>query len=422
MQRAPAGSLVTLRERNSRAVIETLTQRGSASRAEIARLTGLSRTTVSTIVSDLQTKGLVVERPGVTGQAGAQGGRPPILLTLDPSAGAIVGVNFSHDEIHLVVADVSYEILAERRERFDVDHDGPGAIEGGVELVREALAECEVSFESVVGMGMALSAPIERATGTVASPDILPGWRGLHPATVMSERFGMKVHVDNDANLGALAEARFGAGRGVRDLAFVMLSSGVGAGLVLDGSIYRGAGGTAGEIGHTIVDANGALCHCGNRGCLETQAATTALLDVLRPTRTPEFSVADMLAAASGGDIACRRVLADAGRNVGLAVANLVSLFDPRMVIIGGELARAGDALMRPLREAVERFAIPAAAREVQVVTGELGDRAEVLGALALALGESDHELAKTLATAGASPGAGRAREGQQPPMEEGRQ
>jgi predicted NBD/HSP70 family sugar kinase len=419
VQRVQAGSLETLRERNSRAVIETLKLRGSASRAEIARLTGLSRTTVSTIVSDLQTKGLVVERPGASQATAPSGGRPPILLTLDPSAGAIVGINFRHDEIQMVVADVSYEILAERRKRFDVDHDGRGAIEAAVQLVSEALAEAEVSFESVVGMGMALSAPIERATGALSSPDILPGWRGLHPATVMSERLGMKVHIDNDANLGALAEARFGAGRGVRGLAFVMLSSGVGAGLMVDGGIYRGAGGTAGEIGHTIVDENGAICHCGNRGCLETQAATTALLDMLRPTRTPEFSLEDMLEAARDGDVACRRVLADAGRHVGVAVANLVSLFDPQLVIIGGELVAAGDVLMRPLREAVERFAIPAAAREVEVVTGELGDRAEVLGALALALGESDHELAKTLATAGVEVGAGRQRVAQGSPTEE---
>ena len=420
MQRVNAGSLETLRERNSHAVIETLKQRGSASRAEIARLTGLSRTTVGTIVSDLQTKGLVVERPGVGGHTNApQGGRPPILLTLDPSAGAIVGINFNHDEIHLAVADVSYEILAERRERFDVDHDGRGAIEGAVKLVGEALAECDVSFESVVGMGMALSAPIERATGVLSSPDILPGWRGLHPTTVMSERLGMTVHIDNDANLGALAEARFGAGRGVRNLAFVMLSSGVGAGLVVDGAIYRGAGGTAGEIGHTIVDENGAICHCGNRGCLETQASSPALLETLRPTRTPDFSLADMLEAARDGDVACQRVLADAGRHVGVAVANLVSLVDPQRVIIGGELAAAGDVLMRPLREAVERFAIPAAAREVEVVTGELGDRAEVLGALALALGESDHELAKTLATAGVGVGAGRQRDAQGNPTQE---
>jgi predicted NBD/HSP70 family sugar kinase len=401
VQRVETGSLESLRERNRLAVIEILKQRGTASRAEIARLTGLSRTTVSTIVGDLQTIGLVAERRGDPGPPNApQGGRPPILLTLDPSAGAIVGIDFAHDEIHLAVADLSYAILAERRLRFDVDHDAGGAIDGAERLVREALAECNVAFESVVGIGMALSAPIERATGALGSPAILPGWHGLRPATAMSERLGMHVHIDNDANLGALAEARFGAGRGIGDLAFVMLSSGVGAGLMVDGRIYRGAGGTAGEIGHTIVDEHGAICHCGNRGCLETQAATTALLEVLRPSRGPDFSMADMLAGARDGDTACRRVLADAGRHVGVAVANLVSLFNPKRVIVGGELAGAGEVLMGPLKEAVERFAIPAAAREAEVVTCELGDRAEVLGALVLALGESDHELARTLATA----------------------
>jgi predicted NBD/HSP70 family sugar kinase/biotin operon repressor len=392
--------LESLRERNRLAVIDTLKQRGTASRAEIARFTGLSRTTVSSIVADLQATGLIVERRGEQGPPNApQGGRPPILLTLDPSAGAIVGIDFSHDDLRVAVADLSYEVLAERSEPFDVDNDAQGALAGAERLVREALEEAGVSFGTVVGAGVALSAPLNRATGTLGSPAILPGWTGVHPARAMSERLGVTVHLDNDANLGALAEARFGAGRGVSDIAFVMLSSGVGAGLILDGQLYRGSGGTAGEIGHTIVDENGAICHCGNRGCLETQAATSALLEMLRPSHGPELTVAGLIELAQDGDAGCRRVLADAGRHVGVALANLVSLFNPRRVIVGGELAAAGDILMRPLSEAVERFAIPAAAREVDVVACELGERAEVLGALALALGASEHRLARTLAT-----------------------
>jgi predicted NBD/HSP70 family sugar kinase/biotin operon repressor len=393
--------LESLRERNRLAVIDTLKQRGTASRAEIARLTGLSRTTVSSIVADLQATGLIVERRGEQGPPNApQGGRPPILLTLDPSAGAIVGIDFGHDDLRVAVADLSYDILAERWLRFDVDNDAQGALAAAEQLVRDALEEAQVSFSTVVGAGVAMSAPIHRVSGTLGSPAILPGWGGVHPARAMSERLGITVHVDNDANLGALAEARFGAGRGVGDIAFVMLSSGVGAGLILGGHLYRGSGGTAGEIGHTIVDENGAICHCGNRGCLETQASTPALLEMLRASHGPELTIADLISLAQDGDAGCRRVLADAGRHVGVAIANLVSLFNPRRVIVGGELAAAGEILMRPLSEAVERFAIPAAAREVDVVACELGARAEVLGALALALGESEHVLARTLATA----------------------
>jgi predicted NBD/HSP70 family sugar kinase/biotin operon repressor len=401
VQRLQTGSLESLRERNRLAVIDTLKQRGTASRAEIARLTGLSRTTVSSIVADLQASGLIVERRGEQGPPNApQGGRPPILLTLDPSAGAIVGIDFGHDDLRVAVADLSYEVLAERWQKFDVDNDAQGALDAAEQLVRDALEEAHVPFATVVGAGVAMSAPIHRVTGTLGSPAILPGWAAVHPARAMSERLGVSVHVDNDANLGALAEARFGAGRGVGDIAFVMLSSGVGAGLILNGHLYRGSGGTAGEIGHTIVDENGAICHCGNRGCLETQAATPALLEMLRASHGPELSIADLIRLAQDGDAACQRVLADAGRHVGVAIANLVSLFNPRRVIVGGELAAAGDILMRPLSEAVERFAIPAAAREVDVVACELGERAEVLGALALALGESEHVLARTLATA----------------------
>jgi predicted NBD/HSP70 family sugar kinase/biotin operon repressor len=397
----PKGSLGSLRERNRLAVIDILKQRGTASRAEISRLTGLSRTTVSNLVSDLQTTGLVVERRGEQGPSNApQGGRPPILLTLDPSAGAVVGIDFGHDDLRVAVADLSYTVLAERWERFDVDNDSAGALAAAERLVHEAVEESRVPFGRVVGVGMALSAPIHRASGMVGSASILPGWRSIHPAEAMGERLGMTVHMDNDANLGALAEARFGAGRGVGDLAFVMLSSGVGAGLLFSGELYRGWGGAAGEIGHTIVDEQGAICHCGNRGCLETQAATWAVLELLRASHGDDLSIQKVIGLASDGDVACQRVVADAGRHVGVAIANLVSLFNPARVIVGGELSAAGEILMRPLREAVERFAIPTAAREVDLVTGELGERAEVLGALALALGESDHELARTLATA----------------------
>jgi predicted NBD/HSP70 family sugar kinase len=159
---------------------------------------------------------------------------------------------------------------------------------------------------------------------------------------------------------------------------------------VFGGSLYAGASGTAGEIGHTTLDEAGPVCRCGNRGCLEVLAAAPAILELLRPTRGGDLSLRDTIDLAAAGDPGCRRVIADAGRHVGVAVANLCNLFNPERVVVGGELARAGHLLLDPLRAEVSRGAIQAAAERACIVGGVLGERAEVLGGLALVLGETD--------------------------------
>nr|MDT0666121.1 ROK family protein [Micromonospora sp. DSM 115978] len=156
--------------------------------------------------------------------------------------------------------------------------------------------------------------------------------------------------VDNDANLGALAELTWGAGRGASGVAYIKAATGVGAGMVVDGRIHRGHTGTAGEIGHTTVDEHGPVCRCGNRGCLETFVGTRILLDMLRASHGPDLSVLGMLALARDGDAGCQRVVADAGRAIGVAVANLCNLVNPELVVVGGDLAAAGDLLLDPLR------------------------------------------------------------------------
>jgi predicted NBD/HSP70 family sugar kinase len=210
----------------------------------------------------------------------------------------------------------------------------------------------------------------------------------------------MPVHVDNDANLGALAEFVLGAGRGAHELTYLMLSSGIGAGLVLDGRLYRGAGGTAGEMGHVVVDESGPICRCGNRGCLETFAGADALVELLRRSHGESLTVEGMVALAGTGDLACRRVIADAGRAVGGAVAALCNQFNPDRVVVGGELANTGELLLDPIREAVARYAIPAAAKDVEVVQGALGDKAQMLGAVLLVVGQSDRAFSGRLRAA----------------------
>ena len=386
------GSLESLRERNRLRVIDALRTRGAISRADIARQTGLSRSTVSSLVGDLQAAGLVVERVAESAApASPQGGRPPVLVALDQSAGAVVGLDFGHDSLRVAIADLSYAILAETYAELEVDTAAQDALDTGARLVGELIEEAGVERDRVLAAGMGLPGPIERESGVVHSP-ILPSWVGLNPANEMEERLELPVHVDNDANVGALGESTFGVGRGSHVMAYLRLSAGIGAGLVINGRPFRGARGIAGEIGHVLVDPQGPICRCGNRGCLETFVAGPALCELLRRSHGP-LTVHDLLRLAEEGDAGCQRVLADAGRVVGRAVADLCNYLNPDLVVVGGDLSVAGDVLLEPMREAVRRFAIPAAVEDVEIVAGTLGGRAELLGALALAGHESEDPL-----------------------------
>jgi predicted NBD/HSP70 family sugar kinase len=385
------GSLESLRDLNLRRVIHTLRAAGAASRAEIARRTGLSRSTISSLVTDLQAAGLVsqVDRPARAGRGG-QGGRPPIVIALDPSAGVALGIDFGHRHLRVAAGDLGHRVLAEVAEELPADHRAAEGLDAAVRLVDGVLGAAGAGREQVIGVGMGLPGPIDRASGMVGGPSLLPGWVGVRPAEELGRRLGLPVAVDNDANLGALAEWMWGAGQGASEVAYIKVSTGIGAGLVLGGSLYAGASGTAGEIGHTTIDEAGPVCRCGNRGCLEVLAAAPAILELLRPTRGDQLSLREALDLAAAGDPGCRRVLADAGRHIGVAVANLCNLVNPERVIVGGDLARAGDLLLDPLRAEVSRGAIQAAAERARIVGGVLGERAEVLGALALVLRETD--------------------------------
>jgi predicted NBD/HSP70 family sugar kinase len=258
----------------------------------------------------------------------------------------------------------------------------------------------------VINVGMGVPGPLLHVDGTVGSGAILPGWVGVHAGEEMQRRLGLPVVVDNDANLGALAEAMIGAGRGARELVYLKVASGIGAGLVIDGRVHHGAGGTAGELGHLLVDEEGQVCRCGNRGCLETVAAVPRLLEQLSRTHGSGLRIEDVVGLAAGGDPGCQRVIADAGRHIGRAVAMLCNLLNPARVIVGGDLSAAGDLLLDPLRAALRRYAIPAAAEAVEVRAGVLGEQAEVRGAVALAVGEAQPTLFQATGGVTAVPGS----------------
>jgi predicted NBD/HSP70 family sugar kinase len=393
-----AGSLESLRRLNRLRVIHALRDQGLISRAEIARRTGLSRSTVSSLVADLQADGLVIERAEPGAAHGTHGGRPPILLSFDSSAGAAVGIDFGHRHLRVAISDLSSRIVAERALPLDTDHAAEEGLDAAAELVVELLAEAGIDRSQVIGAGMGLPGPIRQEDGVVGSSAILPGWVGVASVAEMRSRLDVPIIVDNDANLGALAEAAFGAARDASDLVYLKVSSGIGAGMILNGRLYRGTAGLAGELGHLLVNPDGLVCRCGNRGCLETLAATGPLVELLRRSHGDDITVARMLALARDGDLGCRRVIADAGRAIGQAVSMLLNVLNPELLVVGGDLAAAGDMLLDGVRESIARAALPSAAQAASVTAGVLGERAQVLGAIALVVSEADHAFPTRLA------------------------
>lgn len=387
------GTLGWLRGRNRERVVGALRERGRISQADIARLTGLSRTTVHTLVSEMKDAGVV--REVEAGVPDSRGGRPAVLLVLRDSSLAVVGIDFGHSHVGVAVADIGHNVLAERKCDLDVSNDARAALDAAVRMVDEMLAEARMEPKSLIGAGIGIPGPVDRARGAAGSATILPGWTGLQIRTEMQERLGVPVEIENDANLGALAELTWGAGRESSNFVYVKAATGIGAGIVIDGKLVRGASGTAGEIGHTTLDEAGALCYCGNRGCLETVASGPAIIRLVGPLDGEVPSLARIVELAVAGDVRCQRAIADAGHEIGVAIAGLCNLINPERVVIGGLLSRTGEVLLHPMRESIRRHVVQAAAETLDVRPAVLVERAELLGSLALALQGSSERTAR---------------------------
>ncbi|MFJ9322705.1 ROK family transcriptional regulator [Streptomyces globisporus] len=376
------GSQTSLHRANLERVVRAVRMAGSLTQAEIARSTGLSAATVSNIVRELKEGGTVEVTPT------SAGGRRARSVSLSGDAGIVIGVDFGHTHLRVAVGNLAHQVLAEESEPLDVDASSAEGFGRAEVLVKRLIEATGIGPDKVIGVGLGVPGPIDVESGTLGSTSILPGWTGINPSEELAGRLGVPVYVDNDANLGALGELVWGSGRGVKDLAYIKVASGVGAGLVIDGTIYRGPGGTAGEIGHITLDESGPVCRCGNRGCLETFTAARYVLPLLQPSHGPGLTMERVVQLAREGDPGCRRVIGDVGRHIGSGVANLCNLLNPSRVVLGGSLAEAGELVLGPIRDSVSRYAIPSAARQLSVLPGALGGRAEVLGALALVLSE----------------------------------
>ncbi|WNM24726.1 ROK family transcriptional regulator [Demequina capsici] len=377
-QTAATGSQSALREANSARILATVRQYGGITQVELAAATGLSPATVSTIVKQLLATGEVETRNTV------RSGRRAQLVTVAHRAGMLVGVHIAPRALRIAIADTGFDILASQTLPLPNDHRLDTTLDRTALLAMELLDGLGSTASEVLGVGIGVPAPVDPSTGTVRNTGLMPGWSDIDIAQVVEARLQRPVAVDNDANLGALGEARFGAARGVQDALYVHASYNTSAALILNGAVRAGAHGTAGEIGHVLADPQGPICRCGSRGCLDTLVGARALIESLRISRGP-VSLTDLIDLAIGGDAGCRQIITDAGAAIGTAVANLAVAFDPQLIVVGGELAQTETLLLDPLRVAVERRVLLNSATPLEVRRGELERRAPLHGALALA-------------------------------------
>ena len=377
------GSQTSLREANRSRIVAAIKRYGGLTQVELAAVTGLSAATVSTIVKELVTAGVAET------ETTSRSGRRALRVTIARQAGLVAGIHIGPRSLSVGLGDLAHEVVADQSLPLPADHRADTTLDRATLLVVDLLEKIGASLDDVLAVGVALSSPVDAGTGLVTVRGSLRGWDDVAVGQVLEKRLARPVHVDADASLGALAEHRLGAGAQARDLLYVRLSYATSAGLVLGGRLYRGGSGTAGQLGHVQVDPNGPMCRCGNRGCLDTEVGEAALLDLVRPA-IGDVTLRDVVRRARDGDPGCARVLGDAARRAGPVVAGIVTVLDPQLVVVGGELAQAGDVVVSALQESVHRHALPHRFTAPDVVAGSLGPQAELLGALELARTETD--------------------------------
>ena len=376
---------------------------GGISRAGIAKRIGLSRAAVSTLVNDLIETGIVRDAE----QRTKTSGRPRTLLEINPEAGYIAGIDIGATHMRVILTNFGASAIVEEEITINIANGPDFCIAQANDLLQRLLAGAGMDLSMLSAVGVGVPGPIDSEAGMVIAPPIMPGWDRFPIRDTLEDLWKRPVSVNNDAELGALGEWAYGAGRGARDLAYIKVGTGIGAGLLIDGRIYHGSTGSAGEIGHLTMENNGPLCSCGNRGCLEAFSgghaiAKQAIETIQKGKRTQlgntlqeKITAKDVAAAAQRGDLVAQQIMVEAGEHLGVAIAGLVNIFNPDMIVVGGGVAQIGDLFLEPVRREVTRRSLPAAVNNVRITTAVLGRRSSSLGAVVQALNLAVHDIAE---------------------------
>lgn len=385
-----------VRETNLSTVLRLIQSKSPISRAQLAVITGLNKSTVSSLVDELLEQSLIHE----TGSNSGAAGRPATWLEINPQAGMIVGVELGVDFVSVAVTDFLGTILWKQKEEADPTEGQEKMLDLTLRIVKEALAANKKRNSRFFGLGLATPGTVDLNEGVlIFAPNL--HWRNVPFRKIFSEQTKLKVFVENDANAAAIAEHLFGIARHSQDFIFVFAGVGIGGGLFLNGNLYRGKNGYAGEIGHSPIMAGQSqtICHCGNRGCWETYAnqysiiqRVQARLEVKRSSIIPkllaeqngQLSIPLIKQAADSGDKEAIDSFIEAGRAMGQGFAGLINIFNPEKIILGGPLSIAGDYLLPAIKEAATLHSLPEIDRQVEVLLSSFGTDASLIGAISI--------------------------------------
>ena len=377
LTRRNAGSQTSLRDANRARLVEAVRHFGGMTQVELSSATGLSPATVSTIVKVLTGAGVLETHTT------SRSGRRAVRVTIARQVGLVAGIHVGARTLRVALSDLALDVVAEQQLPLPPDHRLDATLDRAALLALDLVEHVGARLAEIHAVGVAVPGPVDKS-GTFAIDGALRGWDGVSLADVIGTRLGVPVYAEKDANLAALAEHTLGVAQGRDDFLYVRAGATTTAAVIVGGQVMRGVAGTAGEIGHVAVDPQGQICRCGLRGCLDTVVGEQALTAAVRNSHG-NLSLRDVVSHATKGDVGCRRTLGDAGLAIGAVTGAILAALAPSAVVVGGELVQGSDCLAVGIREAVERCALPRRSGPTPVLVGDLRDRAEILGALALA-------------------------------------
>ncbi|WP_029688178.1 ROK family transcriptional regulator [Thermoanaerobacter sp. A7A] len=381
---------------NKSIVLNTIRKKGNISRAEIAGITGLNKSTVSFLVDELINEGFVKEE----GPGESKGGRKPIILSINNKAGCIIGIDLDVNYILIVLTDLMANVIWEKKIDVKIGETQQTIIERLIELIDEAISNAPETIRGILGIGIGVPGIVDYKKGSILLAPNLK-WENVPLKQIIEDKFKIKVHIDNEANVGAIGEKWFGAGAKYNNLVYVSAGIGIGTGIIINGELYRGTVGLAGEMGHMTIDIHDHQCRCGNTGCWENYASEKALLEYLNTQllmgKSDEYinknnfytlSAIDIIDYARKGSKIAIEALKEIGRKLGVGVVNIINTFNPELIIIGNTLSLADDLILNEVLKEVEEKSLVYRYYKVKIKTSKLQFHAGAIGAVSLVISE----------------------------------
>jgi glucokinase-like ROK family protein len=379
-------------------LILLIRKHGNLTKADLVEHTDYSRTKITQCIDSLVAKNIIKSN----GSSDYTGGRRSRTYTFNGELGLVAGVDIGATSIDVVLSDFSRNVIS-RKSISAIVREGPQSILNKVcDILFQIFRENNLNPEKLTGIGIGVPGPVDFSLGTVLSPPIMPGWDRFPIISTMQKSFPLaNIVVDNDVNMMALGEVTHGAAKDVNNIIFLKIGTGIGAGIISFGKIYRGSNGCAGDVGHICADKNGPICSCGNAGCLEAVAAGPAIAERGRNAAISGNSqilnkyldnnggflrAEDVGDAAREGDPTAIEIIRSSGELIGDVLASLVNFYNPDMIIIGGGVSNIGNLLLSSIRQGVLNRSLPLATRDLQIVFSAIGPEAGVTGAVSLAI------------------------------------